>query len=379
MIIDPLSEKAQRRDLYIKNGKYIDPLKVDAHTKIIEAKGLYIMPGLFDMRCHLNQPGVSFQDSVDHISNKASRGGFTSILAMPKLSTMADNPETLQYTKESLINENHVNIHLSGCLTLGAEGNRLALIGSLKETGIIAVTDCPNCTQNSQIFSKAAEYASMFDLPIIELARDYSLSPEASAHESLLSLKMGLKGFPRIAEELFVARSILISKYSEAKIHLSSISSSGSIGLIESAKEEGVRITCDTTANHMYCTEKQIENFDPLSKPLPPFRESKDQAALINAVRKGIIDAVSTGHQSFSFDDKSKEFDLAPSGTLGLENAFLQVYSILETNTTEDKLSLISRIMSKKPAQILNLEPVSFEKNKHANFFIFGSKRQNYY
>ena len=104
MIIDPLSEKAQRRDLYIKNGKYIDPLKVDAHTKIIEAKGLYIMPGLFDMRCHLNQPGVSFQDSVDHISNKASRGGFTSILAMPKLSTMADNPETLQYTKESLIN-----------------------------------------------------------------------------------------------------------------------------------------------------------------------------------------------------------------------------------------------------------------------------------
>ena len=103
----------------------------------------------------MNQPGVSFKDGVDLQSKKASAGGFTSILAMPKLSSMADNPETLQYTKESIINESHVNIHLSGCLTSGAEGNRLAPIGSLKETGIIAVTDCPNCTQNSQIFSKA--------------------------------------------------------------------------------------------------------------------------------------------------------------------------------------------------------------------------------
>ena len=131
-VIDPVSEKAQRRDLLVKNGKYIDPINFDSTTEIIEAKGHYVIPGLFDLRCHLNQSGVSFQCGVDLISNKASAGGFTSILAMPKLSSMADNPETLQYTKESIINENHVNIHLSGCLTLGAEGNSLAPIGSLK-------------------------------------------------------------------------------------------------------------------------------------------------------------------------------------------------------------------------------------------------------
>jgi dihydroorotase len=124
----------------------------------------------------------------------------------------------------------------------------------------------------------------------------------------------------------------------------------------------------------LYCIENQIENFDPLSKPLPPFRESEDQAALMYAVRNGIIDSVSTGHQSFSFDDKSKEFDIAPPGTLGLENAFLQIFSKLETTTIEERLTLISRIMSKKPAQILNLEPVSFENNKLANFFIFNPK-----
>lgn len=373
-VIDPISQKAQKRDLLVKDGIYIDPIKSDTSTEIIEANGHYIMPGLFDLRCHLNQPGVSFQDSVDLISRKASAGGFTSILAMPKLSSMADNPETLKYTKESIINDNHINIYLSGCLTLGTQGKSLAPMGSLKETGIIAVTDCPNCTQNNQIYSKAAEYASMFDLPIIELPRDYSLSPEASAHESLLSLKMGLQPFPRIAEELFVARSILISKYCETQIHLSSITSKGSVELLKEAKEAGVRITSDTTANHLYCTEKQIKDFDPLSKPLPPFRESEDQAALMDAVRNGIIDSVSTGHQSFSFDDKSKEFDIAPSGTLGLENAFLQIFSKLETNTIEERLTLISRIMSKKPAQILNLKPVSFENNKLANFFIFNPK-----
>ena len=370
-VIDPISQKAQKRDLLVKDGIYIDPIKSDTSTEIIEAKGHYIMPGLFDLRCHLNQPGVRFQDSVDLISRKASAGGFTSILAMPKLSSMADNPETLKYTKESIINENHINIYLSGCLTLGTQGKSLAPMGSLKETGIIAVTDCPNCTQNNQIYSKAAEYASMFDLPIIELPRDYSLSPEASAHESLLSLKMGLHPFPRIAEELFVARSILISKYCETQIHLSSITSKGSIELIKQAKEAGVRITTDTTANHLYCTEKQIEGFDPLSKPLPPFRESEDQGALIDAVNKGIIDAISTGHQSYSFDDKSKEFDIAPPGTLGLENAFLQFYSKLRISI-EERLILISRLMSKKPAQILNLESNSFEKNQLANFFIFN-------
>jgi dihydroorotase len=370
-VIDPISQKAQKRDLLVKDGIYIDPIKSDTSTEIIEANGHYIMPGLFDLRCHLNQPGVSFQDSVDLISRKASAGGFTSILAMPKLSSMADNPETLKYTKESIINENHINIYLSGCLTLGTEGKSLAPMGSLKETGIIAVTDCPNCTQNNQIYSKAAEYASMFDLPIVELPRDYSLSPEASAHESLLSLKMGLQAFPRIAEELFVARSILISKYCETQIHLSSITSKGSIELIKEAKEAGVRITSDTTANHLYCTEKQIEDFDPLSKPLPPFRESEDQVALIDAVNEGVIDAISTGHQSYSFDDKSKEFDIAPPGTMGLENAFLQFYSKLGISI-EERLILISRLMSKKPAQILNLESNSFEKNQLANFFIFN-------
>lgn len=369
-VIDPVNENSEYRDLLIENGIFIDPREADEKTETIDAQGLFIIPGLFDLRCHLKQPGMNLQESVDIISRQAIYGGFTSVLAMPNLSSMADNPEVLKFTKNSIIKEQHINVYLSGCLTLDSQGKNLAPIGSLKETGIAAVTDCPNCTQDNQIFSKAAEYASMFNLPIIELARDYSLSPEASAHEGLLSLRMGLKGYPRIAEELFVARSILLSKYTEARIHLTSITSKGSVDLIEKAKNDGANISCDTTSNHLYCTEKQIENFDPLAKPFPPFREAEDQATLLDALKSGIIDVVSTGHQSYSFDDKSKEFDIAPSGTLGLENGFLQLYAKLNLKL-EEKLILITRVMSKKPAKLLNLKPSTFENNSIANFFIF--------
>lgn len=369
-IIDPIREISESKDLLIEDGIFIDPRKTDENTEIINAKDHFIIPGLFDLRCHLKQPGISLQESVNIISRQAISGGFTSVLAMPNLSSMADNPEALKFTKNSIIKDEHVNIYLSGCLTLNAQGKNLAPIGSLKETGILAVTDCPNCTQDNQIFSKAAEYASMFSLPIIELARDYSLSPDASAHESLLSLRMGLKGYPRVAEELFVARSILLSKYTEANIHLTSITSKGSVDLIEKAKNDGVNISCDTTSNHLYCTERQIENFDPLAKPLPPFREKEDQLILLDAVVRGVVDVVCTGHQPYSFDDKSKEFDIAPPGTLGLENGFLQLYAKLNLNIDE-KLILITRVMSKNPARLLNIKPTTFEINSEANFFIF--------
>ena len=229
--------------MLIKNGRFSELSNQSSDTEIIDLEESFILPGLFDLRCHINQPGISVKESMNALSEKAVSGGYTSILAMPSLSSMADNQETIFYTKDSIISKQHINIYLTGCLTLNSKGENLAPLGSLKESGVVAVTDCPSSTQNNQIYTKAVEYASMFNMPIIELARDVSLSPEASAHEGLLSLKMGLKGYPRIAEELFVSRSILLSKYTNAKIHLTSISSRGSVDLIRGAKKEGVEIT----------------------------------------------------------------------------------------------------------------------------------------
>ena len=215
VVVDPISQGVDQKDLLVVDGKFKDTTnKKNTKTEIISAKGKYILPGLFDLRCHLSQPGVSFQKSVEEIGKKAAAGGYTSLLAMPELSSKADNPESLRFTKDSIINEEQVKVYLSGCLTMESAGKNLAPIGSLQEAGIVAVTDCPHTPQNNQIFIKAVEYATMFNLPVIDMPRDLSLSPEGQIHEGLMSLKMGLKGIPRIAEEMFVARAILLSKYS---------------------------------------------------------------------------------------------------------------------------------------------------------------------
>ena len=284
-VVDPISQRVEQKDLLVVDGKFKDTRnQKNTKTEIISAKGKYILPGLFDLRCHLSQPGVSFQKSVEKIGKKAAAGGYTSLLAMPELSSKADNPESLRFTKDSIINEEQVKVYLSGCLTMESAGKNLAPIGSLQEAGIVAVTDCPHTPQDNQIFIKAVEYATMFNLPVIDMPRDLSLSPEGQIHEGLMSLKMGLKGIPRIAEEMFVARAILLSKYSRSKIHLTSISSKGSVEQIRKAKREGISVTCDVTSNHLFCNEEYVENFDSLAKAEPPFREEIDREELICAV-----------------------------------------------------------------------------------------------
>lgn len=377
IVVNPSNNCCEKKNLFVRNGKIENPGKneenIDNNTKIKSVKGKYILPGLIDLRCHLEQPGINFWKSIDAISTKALAGGFTSVLAMPSLSSMADNPETINYIRETVAQNDHIRIFLSGCLTLNSEGKYLAPIGSLKEAGIFAVTDCPNTPQDNQIYCKAVEYASMFNLPIIDLPRDVSLSPDASAHESLLSLKMGLKGYPRMAEELFVQRAVMVSKNTDAKIHLTSLSSEGSVDLIRKAKQENISVTCDTTSNHLFNTENSVANFDTFCKALPPFREEVDRKKLINGILDDTIDAVSTGHQPYTIDDKNREYDKAPMGTLGLENAFLQIFSILEGNI-EEKLLKITRKMCLNPASILKISNPSLIKGANGDFFIFDPK-----
>ena len=374
IVVDPANSKLDKKNLFIKNGRIDDvgsnEENVNNDTEIISLKGKYIVPGLIDLRCHLKQPGINFKESIDAVSKKALSGGFTSVLAMPSLSSMADNPETLNYVRETVLQKKHVKIYLSGCLTLNSRGEHLAPLGSLKEAGIVAVTDSPNSPQNNQIYCKAVEYASMFDLPIFDLPRDLSLSPDASAHESLMSLKMGLKGYPRMAEELFVQRAIMVSKYTKARIHLTSISSGGSVELIRKAKEDNIDITCDVTSNHLFNTESGVEEFDSFSKALPPFREEEDRQKLIEGILDNTIDAISSGHQPFNIDDKNQEYDKAPMGTLGLENAFLQSIAIVNENHGLGLIKVVQK-MSYNPSRILGINNNTLNKNDVADFFIY--------
>ena len=196
--------------------------------------------------------------------------------------------------------------------------------------GVVAVTDCPSTPSDNEIFTNAIKYAKMFNLTVIDFPQDSFLTQNSHAHESALSIKMGLRGNPRLAEELSVQRAILVAKHLGTSIHISSISSAGSVSLIKMAKESNIQITADVSAHHLISTENLIKDYNTCAKLLPPLREETDRISLIEGIKLNIIDACNSSHEPYSEHLKNVEFDKAPSGATGLETALLSFLEAID-------------------------------------------------
>ena len=371
-LVDPNSGINQVKDLFIRDGiiYYSAPEGKPAEQKF-SIKNHVILPGLLDFRVHNRIPGDAQSETVESLTRAAAKGGFSSILAMPNTIPHSDNPGTILYIQDRIKQTSKIKVHLTGCLTIGSKGKRLAPLGSLKEAGVIAVTDCPQSVGDNQIFANALKYAKMFGLKIIEYPQDAYLSNDGEAHESPLSLKMGLPGNPRMAEELVVQRAITLSRHLEVPIHISSISSLGSVNLIKEAKESGTEITTDVSAHHLLLTEQAISQYETQAKTTPPLREEADRQALINGLKDGTIDACNSSHEPFADHLKQVEFDLAPPGVIGLETALMVV---LEAMSEKDPFLLIAEKMSTNPHQILGLESPSLKEGKLADLVVINPK-----
>ena len=368
-IIDPSNERDEIGDLYYHGRKIISENKAK-NTKYYDATGLIIFPGLIDLRCHINNVNDGNCENIYSVSKAAKAGGYTTVVLMPDLNPSPDNSATIQFIKDQINKDACINVELTGCLTKSSDGKELAPIGSLKKAGVVALTDIPNSPQNNQIFYKAIEYASMFDIPVIDLPRDLSLSEKGNAHDGPEALKMGLGGFPRIAEELHVQRAISISRSLKSSVHLSSISSIGSVEMIRDAKKKGVSVTADVTPHHISLTENNISDFNTNFKTSPPLREEIDRLHLVKALMDGTIDCVSTAHQPITEHLKNVEYDLAPSGVIGLETSLNISLNILKQTKGFTWLNLI-KIMSTRAAEILNISGGTLKKGSHANIVLF--------
>lgn len=374
-VIDPVNNTDEIKDLYFENGKIINFSQKDSAKKVkeVNVEHKIVLPGLVDLRCHLKNISGGQAENISTGTKAAAAGGYTTILLMPDIYPRADNPGTIQYIQDRILKHALVNVLLCGCLTKEANGKSLAPLGSLKENGVVAISDSPSTTQNNQIFSKGVEYASMFNLPVIELPRDYSLSDKGTAHDGPLALKLGLGGYPRIAEELFVQRAISISKSVDTNIHLSSISSYGSVQMIKEAKKRDVKITADVTGHHLSLNERSISDYNPNFKTIPPVREEKDRIALINGLKDGTIDSVCTAHQPFQEHEKNVEFDLAPAGVTGLETTLSICFETLVEKNNFSWNKLIN-IMSVNPSTILGQKREQLAIGSNANISIFDPK-----
>ncbi len=371
-IIDPAAKRDETGDLYVVNGRVRDKLTPSQQkaAREIDAAGLVVCPGLVDIHVHLRDPGQTHKETIGTGTRAAAAGGFTSLVCMPNTSPPADNAGTIQYILDAIKRDAVVNVYPTGCITEKMEGKHLAPIGSLKRTGVVAITDDGLCVQNNEIMRRAVEYADMFDLLVMDHCQDASLTEKAVMNEGYWSLHLGLKGWPGAAEDVIVSRNVILSTLTGARIHCQHISSANAVDIIRRAKQRGVPISAEACPHHLALTDACVKSYDTHFKMNPPLRTEEDRLAIIEGIKDGTLDCIATDHAPHTNYEKDQEFDYAPFGITGLETSLAVSLEALYQGgemTLMDTLELLTS----KPAGIVRLEKGTLEPGADADITLF--------
>ncbi len=356
-VIDPSSNIDGIRDILIEGGK-ISSVKSKINPRIqvqiIDAKGMLVMPGLIDMHAHLRDPGRPDKETIASGSRAAALGGFTTVCCMANTDPPVDNPAVVEYIVAKAKAEAIVNVLPVAAVTRGLKGEELAEMGRCYAEGAIAFSDDGRPVMRSDVMRRALEYARQFGIPVISHCEDAALSTGGSMNESAVSTEIGLPGIPALAEEIMVARDIMLAR-EYGRIHIAHVSSANSVKLIRQAKREKVPVTCETCPHYFSLTEESVRHYDTNAKVNPPLRSPADMREIIRGLKDGTIDAVATDHAPHTLEDKNVEFNLASSGMVGLETALaLVLIKLVETKALTLKQAVEK--MTAAPARVLNLK-----------------------
>ncbi len=353
-IIDVVNGKTSKKDLLIKNGK-IDQLgKVNPKKEyhIIDCKNKIITQSFIDIGTNFKFPGTGDQESLESGSLAALSGGYTKICMSSNSDNLIDNPEILQFiTEQSKIMP--INIHPIGTITKNCDGLELTEMGLMSKNGAVAFYDGFKSIMNSQVLRYGLEYSKMFNAPIMNHPEDYNFVNNGVINESSLSNSLGLNGNPTIAESIMIDRDLKIANYVNGKIHIPNVTCGDSLEIIEKYKKKNKLISCQVSPHHLFFNDSYLSDFDTNFKVSPPFRSEKDRLSLVQGIKKGVIDCVSSNHDPHRNDDKEKDFNHAKFGIIGLETAFAVTNTIL----SKENISLIKilELFSKNPSKIMNI------------------------
>lgn len=356
-------------NIWIKDGiiEYIgkEENKLDSNTEIVESNNLIVSPGFFDMNATVGEPGFEYKEDLKSISEAALNGGFTDILIMPNTEPVIDNATVIEYIKTKSENLD-VNIHISGALTQKLEGNHISEMLEMSDHGALLFTNDLNPIQNSDVLKRAFDYIAPYDLLIATHCEDKSLTHNASMNESELSFRLGLKGNPKIAEEIEVIRNIKIADYSgNRRLHLQHITTEGSIEFIRQAKINGLRVSCEVSPQHFILDENVVSSYNSNYKMNPPLRQSNDINSIIDAIKEGIVDVIVSDHKASALHEKDVEYELAPNGIINLETAVgLSLNTLLHKHNIE--LQKLIELFAINPRKILNLDVPSIKAGQKA-------------
>lgn len=370
-VIDPGQKIDSGMDVLIEEGKiagYRTDIKASANTKVINLSGMIIAPGLIDMHTHLREPGLEYKETIASGSAAAVAGGFTSIACMPNTQPVNDNRSITEFIRRKALEANGVNVYPIGAISAGSEGKQMTEFWDLKEAGVVALSDDGNPVMDAALMRRALEYAHSLDLPVIQHCEDKNLSMGGLMNEGYQATILGLPGIPAIAEEVMVARDILIAEYTGTCIHFAHVSTSGAIRLIRDAKKRGLKVTAETAPHYFTLTDESLQNYDTNYKVSPPLRSAADVAAVKEGLADGTLDAIACDHAPHGRTDKEVEFAYASNGISGLETSLgLSLNLVQEGVLTFPEL--IAK-MSCNPARILNLPKGTLAKGADADITV---------
>lgn len=358
-LIDPTQGQNSGKNLLIENGKVSAWLNqnesASEDVEVFDATGLIVAPGFIDLHVHLREPGQEHKETIASGCAAAVAGGFTSVCPMPNTSPVNDSAAITRYMIEQAERAQLANVFPVGAITKSSDGHELAEMGEMKAAGAVAVSDDGRPVPNAGMMRRAMQYAKDFDLPVVDHCEDKSLSSGGVMHEGKLSLLLGLKGMPALAEEIDAVRDIILAKETGAHIHIAHVSTKGALEAVRRAKNEGINVTCEVTPHHFTITDKWVEGYDTNTKMSPPLRSAEHLEAILEAIKDGTIDAIATDHAPHHADEKALEYDRAPMGITGLETAIGLAFNELVHKGLIDLPRLIE-LCSTNPAKIFKLK-----------------------
>jgi dihydroorotase len=380
--VDPSRQLDAEVDVVVEGGRItrVGPRAAESFSndqervRVLEVPGGLLLPGLVDLHAHLREPGQEYKEDIASGLAAAAAGGFTDVCAMPNTRPVNDTRAVTELLVHKARALGGTRLHPIAAITVGQKGDTLTEMSDLKDGGAVAVSDDGRCVTRSDVMRRALEYASTFDMPVIQHAEDHALTDGAEMHEGGVSTRLGLRGWPRIAEDVIVARDVLIAEYVRAKYHVAHVSTLGSVRILREAKSRGISVTAEVTPHHLLLTDQKLIGYDTACKVNPPLRETEDLVALREALADGTIDCIATDHAPHSPLEKDCELSAAAPGMIGLELCLPLMLGLVEKGILP--MGRMVDALTRAPARIVGLGTPTIAEGAPANLALVDPNRE---
>jgi dihydroorotase len=372
-VLDPAVGHDGIADVLLREGRVANVgvgLGDPEDARVIDVSGLVVCPGLIDLHVHLREPGQEHKETIATGARAAAAGGFTAVCAMPNTDPPIDDPAAVGFVRAQGLRAGSARVYPTGTVSIGQKGERLAEIGEMIGAGAVAITDDGRPVPTAALMRLALEYARTFGIPVASHCEDMTLSRGGSMNEGTISTRLGLIGIPNTAEDVAIARDLLLAELTGGRLHIQHVTTSGGVDMIRAAKARGIPVTAEATPHHFTLTDDAVEPYRTNAKVNPPLRTATDRRAVIDGVRDGTLDVIATDHAPHHYDEKEQAFEDAPFGLIGLETALgLALTELVDTDVI-DLPTLVMR-MSTQPARAFNLPGGTLQRGAPADVTVF--------